>query len=75
VYYPKPLHVQKCFEYLGCKPGQFPEAERASAESLALPIYAELGAIRQERVVRALAHALDVEQAAPIISMPARKAA
>jgi dTDP-4-amino-4,6-dideoxygalactose transaminase len=75
VYYPKPLHVQKCFEYLGYKPGQFPESERASAESLALPIYAELGAIRQERVVRALAHALDVEQASPIISIPARKAA
>ncbi len=75
VYYPKPLHLQKCFEYLGYKAGQFPEAERASAESLALPIYAELGAIRQERVVRGLAHALDVEQAAPIVSLPQRKAA
>ncbi|QDT53219.1 Aminotransferase [Caulifigura coniformis] len=75
VYYPKPLHLQKCFEYLGCKQGQFPEAERASAESLALPIYAELGAIRQERVVRSLAHALDVEQASPVYSIPVRKAA
>lgn len=75
VYYPKPLHLQKCFEYLGYKAGQFPESEKAAAESLALPIYAELGAIRQERVVRGLAHALDVETAAPTISMPMRKAA
>jgi dTDP-4-amino-4,6-dideoxygalactose transaminase len=55
IYYPKPLHLQKAFAYLGHAPNDFPVSEAASSEVVSLPIYPELSEEQQRTIVAAIA--------------------
>ena len=54
VYYPCPMHLQECFDYLGHKAGEFPESEQAAQSTLALPMYPEMSSAQRDRVVRGI---------------------
>jgi dTDP-4-amino-4,6-dideoxygalactose transaminase len=60
-YYETPLHLQPALRSLGHAEGEFPDAERASRENLALPLWAGIGADVQERVVSAVREAVSLE--------------
>ncbi len=54
VFYPVPLHLQKCFKYLRYKIGDFPEAEKAARQAFTLPIYPELTQEEKDYIIQTL---------------------
>jgi dTDP-4-amino-4,6-dideoxygalactose transaminase len=54
VFYPVPLHLQKCFKYLRYKSGDFPQAERAAKQTFTLPIYPELAGEEKDYIIQAV---------------------
>jgi dTDP-4-amino-4,6-dideoxygalactose transaminase len=62
IYYPSPLHLQAAFSWLGHKQGEFPQAELASQQVLALPIFPELTEDQQAAVVEGVASFYGIEK-------------
>ncbi|MEA5552888.1 DegT/DnrJ/EryC1/StrS family aminotransferase [Anabaena cylindrica UHCC 0172] len=54
LYYPRPLHLQPVYEYLGYQPGQLPVSEQACHEVISLPMFPELTQEQQDKVIYAL---------------------
>jgi dTDP-4-amino-4,6-dideoxygalactose transaminase len=68
IYYPVPLHLQKCFAALGHREGALPATERAAREVLSRPVYPELTAAEQGAVIDAIAHFCQVKNRVPTTS-------
>ncbi|MCE9531611.1 MAG: DegT/DnrJ/EryC1/StrS family aminotransferase [Planctomycetes bacterium] len=51
IYYPLPLHLQECISHLNYRPGDFPISEEACHSVIALPMFPEITALQQQRVV------------------------
>ena len=54
IYYPIPIHLQECYDILGYQETDFPAAEQAAAETIALPVYPELTRAQQDDVIETI---------------------
>lgn len=61
IYYPIPIHMQSCFDFLIVERGSLPETETAASEVLSLPIFPELREQEQRYVVDCLSKAMQTQ--------------
>jgi len=54
IHYPYPVHLQKAYQFLGYKKGDFPVAERLAEEVISLPLFPEISKKELEYTVKAL---------------------
>ena len=54
IHYPIPLHLQKAYQHLGYKNGDFPVTERVALEIVSLPMYPQLKRDQQDEVAGAV---------------------
>ena len=66
IYYPIPLHIQKCFESLGYSEGDFPVSEEAARTSIALPIFPELTEAQLGHVASTIVSYVEKHAANPV---------
>ncbi|MDB6127752.1 MAG: Glutamine--scyllo-inositol transaminase, partial [Verrucomicrobia bacterium] len=52
--YPVPLHLQKCYAYLGYRAGSFPVSEKSAATCVSLPIFPELTDAQVDHVIASI---------------------
>jgi len=64
LHYPIPLHLQKAYQHLGYREGDFPVCEQLAKEIVSLPMFPQLKPEQQQRVVKAVAEF--VEKSAPV---------
>jgi dTDP-4-amino-4,6-dideoxygalactose transaminase len=62
LHYPIPLHLQKAYQHLGYRSGDFPVAERIGRECLTLPLFPEMTLPQQDAVIEALSDLLQRRQ-------------
>ncbi len=60
IHYPIPLHLQKAYQEFGYRTGDYPVTERVAAEIVSLPMFPELDAKQQSRVVQSVLEAVSV---------------
>jgi dTDP-4-amino-4,6-dideoxygalactose transaminase len=68
IHYPVPLHQQKAYAYMGHKTGAFPVTEKIAPEIVSLPMFPQLTAEQQARVVAETACFLEQSVAAKLNS-------
>lgn len=66
IHYPIPLHLQKAYDGLGFKAGEFPVAESSAASILSLPMFPGLGAEQQSKVARQAIQAMAFVEPKPV---------